>query len=72
MITILSLPTNLTTSPSPRERGFPLQLVAEGKYGYKWAKWITGIEVTDDENYEGSWKRRGYNNDADVDSPKFQ
>ena len=24
----------------PPERGFPLQLVAEGKYGYKWAKWI--------------------------------
>ncbi|OJH49275.1 oxidoreductase molybdopterin binding protein [Methanohalophilus portucalensis FDF-1] len=56
----------------PQERGFPLQLVAEGKYGYKWSKWITGIEVTDDDNYEGFWERRGYNNDADVDGPRFQ
>lgn len=56
----------------PQERGFPLQLVAEGKYGYKWAKWITGIEVTDDENYEGFWESRGYNNNADVDGPRFQ
>ena len=56
----------------PQERGFPLQLVAEGKYGYKWAKWITAIEVTDDENYEGFWERRGYNNNADVDGPRFQ
>ncbi|WP_462272839.1 molybdopterin-dependent oxidoreductase [Methanohalophilus sp.] len=56
----------------PKERGFPLQLVAEEKYGYKWAKWITGIEVTDDDNYEGFWESRGYNNDADVDGPRFQ
>jgi DMSO/TMAO reductase YedYZ molybdopterin-dependent catalytic subunit len=56
----------------PQERGFPLQLVAEGKYGYKWAKWITAIEVTDDDNYEGFWESRGYNNNADVDGPRFQ
>ncbi len=30
----------------PPERGFPLQLVAEGKYGYKWAKWIVRIELS--------------------------
>jgi len=32
----------------PPERGFPFQLVAESKYGYKWIKWITRIELSDD------------------------
>lgn len=54
----------------PQDRGFPFQLVAEGKYGYKWAKWVTGIEVTD-EPYEGYWESRGYNNNADVGGPRF-
>ncbi|MGE5409887.1 MAG: molybdopterin-dependent oxidoreductase [Clostridiales bacterium] len=27
----------------PPDRGFPFQLLAESKYGYKWAKWITRI-----------------------------
>jgi DMSO/TMAO reductase YedYZ molybdopterin-dependent catalytic subunit len=54
----------------PPERGFPLQLVAEGKYGYKWAKWITAIELTD-EPYRGYWEKVGYNNNADVGGPAF-
>ncbi|WP_445475935.1 molybdopterin-dependent oxidoreductase [Methanococcoides methylutens] len=54
----------------PQDRGFPFQLVAEGKYGYKWGKWITSIEVTD-EPYEGYWESRGYNNNADVGGPRF-
>ena len=33
----------------PPKRGFPFQLVAESKWGYKWIKWITSIEVSDDE-----------------------
>lgn len=49
----------------PSERGFPLQLVAEGRYGYKWAKWVTHIEVTD-QPYEGFWESRGYSNIAIV------
>ncbi|WP_440952317.1 molybdopterin-dependent oxidoreductase [Methanococcoides sp. FTZ1] len=54
----------------PKDHGYPFQLVAEGKYGYKWAKWVTGIEVTD-ELYEGYWESRGYNNNADVGGPRF-
>ena len=50
----------------PPERGFPFQLVAESKWGYKWIKWITEIEVSDDENYLGYWERYGYPNDADL------
>jgi len=50
----------------PPERGFPFQLVAESKYGYKWIKWITEIELSDNVNYKGFWESRGYPNDADL------
>ncbi|MFC1941056.1 molybdopterin-dependent oxidoreductase [Chloroflexota bacterium] len=29
----------------PREHGYPLRLVAEGKYGSTWVKWVDHIEV---------------------------
>lgn len=51
----------------PPERGAPFQLVAEDRLGYKWIKWITGIELSDDSDYKGYWERRGYPNDAFVD-----
>jgi DMSO/TMAO reductase YedYZ molybdopterin-dependent catalytic subunit len=51
----------------PPERGFPFQLVAESKWGYKWIKWITEIEFSDDTDYEGYWESRGYSNDGDLD-----
>ncbi|UCD27208.1 MAG: molybdopterin-dependent oxidoreductase [Candidatus Bathyarchaeota archaeon] len=50
----------------PPERGFPFQLVAESKWGYKWIKWITEIELSDNEDYRGYWESRGYPNDADL------
>jgi DMSO/TMAO reductase YedYZ molybdopterin-dependent catalytic subunit len=49
----------------PPERGAPFQLVAESKWGYKWAKWITEIELSDDVDYKGFWESRGYSNSAD-------
>ncbi len=48
----------------PLERGYPFQLVAESQYGYKWIKWITQIEVTDNPDYKGYWESRGYPNNA--------
>jgi DMSO/TMAO reductase YedYZ molybdopterin-dependent catalytic subunit len=47
------------------ERGYPFQLVAEDKWGYKWIKWITEIEVTD-QNVKGYWESRGYSNDGSL------
>ena len=38
--------------------GFPLRLVAPGKYGYKWAKWVTRIELVMD-SPKGYWEQRG-------------
>jgi DMSO/TMAO reductase YedYZ molybdopterin-dependent catalytic subunit len=48
----------------PKERGFPFQVVAEDQWGYKWAKWVTEIEVSDDTDFKGYWESRGYENDA--------
>ena len=56
----------------PPERGFPLQLVAESKWGYKWIKWVTEIELSDDVNYKGYWESRGYSNEADLDKGFFE
>jgi hypothetical protein len=56
----------------PPERGFPFQLVAEQKWGYKWIKWITKIELSDNVNYQGYWEQRGYNNNGDLNGSKYQ
>jgi DMSO/TMAO reductase YedYZ molybdopterin-dependent catalytic subunit len=58
---------NMNGRVLPTERGFPYQLVAESKWGYKWIKWITEIELSDDREYRGYWESRGYSNDADLD-----
>ncbi len=56
----------------PQERGFPFQLVAESKWGYKWIKWVTAIELSDDENYRGFWESKGYSDDGSLDEPFFE
>jgi DMSO/TMAO reductase YedYZ molybdopterin-dependent catalytic subunit len=53
----------------PIERGYPFELVAESQYGYKWIKWITQIEVTDNPDYLGYWESRGYPNNATLRGP---
>lgn len=50
----------------PPERGYPFQLVAEGKWGYKWIKWVTEIEVSDNTQYSGYWENRGYSDSGDL------
>jgi DMSO/TMAO reductase YedYZ molybdopterin-dependent catalytic subunit len=55
----------------PPERGYPFQLVAESKWGYKWINWITQIEISDDTSYEGFWESRGYSNEGDLDKSFF-
>lgn len=54
----------------PPERGFPFHLVAEDKWGYKWIKWITKIELSNDPNFRGYWESRGYNQDGARTGPK--
>ena len=52
----------------PAERGFPFELVAEDKWGYKWIKWVTEIQLSDDPTYRGYWESRGYTNSGDLNT----
>jgi len=56
----------------PPERGFPFQLVAESKWGYKWIKWITEIEISDNTSYQGYWESRGYSDSGDSDKGFYE
>jgi DMSO/TMAO reductase YedYZ molybdopterin-dependent catalytic subunit len=49
----------------PPERGYPFMLVAENKWGYKWAKWVSEIELSSDTEFRGYWESRGYSNAGD-------
>jgi DMSO/TMAO reductase YedYZ molybdopterin-dependent catalytic subunit len=55
----------------PGSLGFPLILVAEGRWGYKWCRWVTRVEASADPAYRGYWERRGYANDGDVNRSYF-
>jgi DMSO/TMAO reductase YedYZ molybdopterin-dependent catalytic subunit len=55
----------------PAERGYPFQLVAQDKWGYKWIKWINRIELSNDSNYKGFWESRGYNNKGLLNESRF-
>ena len=56
----------------PPDRGFPFQVVAKSKFGYKWAKWVTRIELSSNTNFRGYWESNGYNNNADINGPTGQ
>ena len=47
------------------DNGFPLRLVAFGKFGYKWAKCVNVLEVTDTSRI-GFWEEHGYSDSANV------
>ena len=54
------------------EHGFPFQVVAEDKWGYKWVKWVDGLELSADENYQGTWEKQGYSRNGDVNGPQLE
>jgi len=54
---------NVTLTP---QAGFPLSLVAQNQYGYKWIKWLTSIDVSNDSSYLGYWESQGYPNNAAI------
>jgi DMSO/TMAO reductase YedYZ molybdopterin-dependent catalytic subunit len=67
---IIALKDNdITLSP---DRGFPFQVVAMSKFGYKWAKWITRIELSSNTDFRGYWESNGYNNTANVSGPAYE
>jgi DMSO/TMAO reductase YedYZ molybdopterin-dependent catalytic subunit len=58
------LATDADGEPLTPEHGGPLRLVIPGKYFWKSAKWVRGIELAA-EDRPGFWERYGYHNDAD-------
>jgi len=67
---LLALKLNDITLPP--ERGFPFQVAAKSKFGYKWAKWVVRMELSSDTSFRGYWESAGYNNDADENGPAFE
>jgi DMSO/TMAO reductase YedYZ molybdopterin-dependent catalytic subunit len=58
------LATHADSEPLTPEHGWPLRLVVPGKYFWKSAKWLRGIELSATDK-PGFWERYGYHNDAD-------
>ncbi len=52
----------------PAERGFPFQVVAEDKWGYKWVKWVTRIEASNDTEYKGYWEKWRYSTEGNLNA----
>ncbi len=52
--------------PLPASLGYPFIVVAEDKLGYKWARWVTEIELSDNNSYKGYWENYGYDNNAEI------
>ncbi len=57
------LVTQMNGEPLPDNHGFPLRLLAPGKYGIKHPKWITHIGLVETEVF-GYWQLRGYTQDG--------
>jgi DMSO/TMAO reductase YedYZ molybdopterin-dependent catalytic subunit len=58
------LATHADGEPLAPDHGYPLRLVIPGKYFWKSAKWLRGIELSSVDR-PGFWERYGYSNDAD-------
>jgi DMSO/TMAO reductase YedYZ molybdopterin-dependent catalytic subunit len=58
------LATHGDGEPLSPDHGYPVRLVIAGKYFWKSAKWLRGIELSSIDK-PGFWERYGYSNDAD-------
>lgn len=58
------LATHADGEPLAPDHGWPLRLVVPGRYFWKSAKWLRGLELAVDDR-PGFWERYGYHNDAD-------
>lgn len=58
------LATHYDGQPLTAQHGWPLRLVVAGRYFWKSAKWLRGLEFTDQEQ-PGFWERNGFHLHAD-------
>jgi DMSO/TMAO reductase YedYZ molybdopterin-dependent catalytic subunit len=55
---------SMNGNPIPPGHGFPIRATADGKYGFKWCKWLERLELVDYDflgHYEG---RRGWSDEG--------
>ena len=53
--------------PLPAQHGYPVRMVVPGLYGYVSAtKWVTEIELTRWEDFDGYWMPRGWSKEGPV------
>jgi DMSO/TMAO reductase YedYZ molybdopterin-dependent catalytic subunit len=57
----------MNAEPLPHKHGFPLRLLAPGRYGIKNPKWITRITLLD-HNIQGYWQQRGWSQQGFIQS----
>jgi DMSO/TMAO reductase YedYZ molybdopterin-dependent catalytic subunit len=55
---------HMENHPVPYDHGGPVRLYVAPMYGYKSAKWLTGIELTAGLSDPGFWEQQGYDTDA--------
>jgi len=55
---------NFDGKPLEAEHGYPLRAIVPGRYFWKSAKWLRGVEFSS-EDRPGFWERNGYSNSAD-------
>lgn len=61
------LAIGMNGEPLPAEHGYPARLVVPGLYGYVSAtKWVTEIELTRWEDFDGYWVPRGWSKEGPV------
>jgi len=59
----------MNDEPLTPDHGFPVRLTADGKYGYKWCKWLSVVEVVD-HDYKGHYEgNRGWSDAATRGEP---
>jgi len=51
--------------PLPAKHGYPLRVIVPGIYGMKNVKWLSRIELVDDD-FKGYWERRGWSDVAEM------
>ncbi len=55
---------NYDGKPLEADHGYPLRAIVPGRYFWKSAKWLRGIEFSAEDKL-GFWERNGYSNSAD-------
>jgi DMSO/TMAO reductase YedYZ molybdopterin-dependent catalytic subunit len=65
MLDDVLLAYSMNNETLPANQGYPAKLVVPEQWGYKWAKWVTNIEVVDND-YQGYWESRGWADNAQL------